>query len=40
MAVQYGDTRIGKECCEQQDSDGHHDNEAGVSVQQVLVLVV
>jgi hypothetical protein len=38
--VEYGDTRIGKECREQQDSDGHHNNKAGVSVQQVLVLVV
>ena len=40
MAVQYGDTCTGKECCEQQDSNGHHNNQAGVPVQQVLVLVV
>ena len=40
MAVQYGDARIGKECCKQQDSDGHHNNKTGVPVQQMLVLVV
>ena len=40
MAVQYGETRIGKECCDQQDSNGHHNNKTGVSVQQMLVLVV
>lgn len=39
-AVQYGDTGVGEECCEQENSYSQHNNETGVTVQEMPVPVV
>jgi hypothetical protein len=40
MAVQYGDTGVGKECREQENSYSQDNNKTGVTVQEMLVPVV
>jgi hypothetical protein len=39
-AVQYGNTGVGEECREQEDGYSQHNNETGVTVQEMPVPVV